>query len=126
MTPASFHLLDLPSQAAAVGRILAGLSEAEKLAWIGERGELCAIDARGLEDRRVYSFESALGLRCAFMIVGDDFAFFGDDFAFFGDNTTYVVRSWKIVVTGAGDRATWTWESSAGLGVGPGRLGCGD
>ena len=85
MTPASFHLLDLPSQAAAVGRILSGLSEAEKLAWIGERVKLCSIDVRGLEDRRVYSFESALGLQCAFMIVGDDFVFFGD-------NTTYVVH----------------------------------
>ena len=33
---------------------------------------------------------------------------------------------WVAIITGAGDRATWTWESSAGLGVGPGRLGCGD
>lgn len=86
MTPASFHLLDLPSQATAVGRVLSRLPEAEKLAWIGERGKLCSIDVRGLGDRRVYSFESALGLRCAFMIVGDDLVFFGD-------NTTYVVRS---------------------------------
>ena len=86
MTPTSFHLLDLPSQAAAVGRILSGLPESEKLAWIGERGRLCSIDVRGLEDRRIYAFESAIGLQCAFMIVGDDFVFFGD-------NTTYVVHS---------------------------------
>ena len=86
MTPTSFHRLDLPSQAPAVGRILSGLSECEKLAWLGERGKLCSITVHGLGDRRVYTFESGIGLQCVFMIVGDDFAFFGD-------NTTYVVHS---------------------------------
>jgi len=86
MTAASFHLLDPPSQAAAIARILSGLSECEKLAWLGERGELCSIKVHGLGDRRVYTFESGIGLQCVFMIVGDDFAFFGD-------NTTYVVPS---------------------------------
>jgi hypothetical protein len=47
---------------------------------------LCSITVHGLGDRRVYTFESAIGLRCVFMIVGDDFVFFGD-------NTTYVVHS---------------------------------
>jgi hypothetical protein len=86
MTQAPFHLLDLPSQAAAVTRTLSGQSESDKLAWIGERGKLCSITVHGLGDRRVYTFESAIGLRCVFMIVGDDFVFFGD-------NTTYVVHS---------------------------------
>ena len=86
MTPASFHLLDLPSQAAAVARVLSGLSESEKLAWIGERGKLCSIEVHGLGDRRVYTFESSTGLQCAFMIVGDEFVFFGD-------NTEYIVHS---------------------------------
>lgn len=86
MTPASFHLLDLPSQAAAIARTLSGLPESEKLAWLGERGRLCSITVRGLGDRRVYAFESGIGLQCVFMIVGDDFVFFSD-------NTTCVVHS---------------------------------
>ncbi len=85
MAPTSFQLPDLPSQAAAVGRILSGLSESGKLSWIGERGKLRSITVHGLCDRWVYTFESTIGLRCVFMIVGDDFALFGD-------NTAYVVH----------------------------------
>jgi len=83
---ADFHLIDLLSQAPAVGHVLFELTEGDKLAWLGERGKLCSIEVRGLDDRRVYAFESALGLRCAFTIAGDDFVFFGD-------NTSYVVHS---------------------------------
>jgi hypothetical protein len=80
----AFHLLDLPSQALAVQRLLAGRPEAEKLAWLSARGRLVPIETRVPGGRPVYQFESAVGLQCAFFIDGDEFVFFGD-------HTTYTV-----------------------------------
>jgi hypothetical protein len=79
-----FHLLDLPSQALAVQRLLSGRPEWEKLAWLSAHGRLVSIETRVPSDCPIYLFESVLGLRCAFFITGDEFVFFGD-------NTTYTV-----------------------------------
>jgi hypothetical protein len=81
----TFHLLDLPSQALAVQRLLSGQPEGEKLSWLGTRGKLAHIEARVPGARPVYHFESVLGLQCAFF-------FDGDEFVFFGDHTTYTVK----------------------------------
>jgi hypothetical protein len=81
-----FHLLDLPSQALAVRRLLSGQPDGQKLSWLGARGKLASIDVIFPGARTVYHFESALGLQCAFF-------FDGDEFVFLGDNTTYTVKS---------------------------------
>jgi hypothetical protein len=81
----TFHLLDLPSQALAVQRLLSGQPDGQKLSWLATRGTLAPIETRVPGARPVYLFESVLGLRCAFFIDGDDFVFFGD-------HTTYTVK----------------------------------
>jgi hypothetical protein len=81
----TFHLLDLPSQALAVQRLLSGCSESERLSWLAARGKIVPIEMRIAGVRPVYMFESVLGLRCAFFISGDGFVFFGD-------HTAYTVR----------------------------------
>jgi hypothetical protein len=79
-----FRLLDLPSQAPAVQRLLSGQSEAEKLAWLGAHGRLVPIQRHVPSPRQIYSFESWLGFQCLFFIDGDEFVFMGD-------HTTYTV-----------------------------------
>ena len=81
----TFHLLDLPSQALAVQQLLTGCYEDERLTWLSTRGRLVRIETRVPGSHSVYTFESLLGLRCAFFIAGDEFVFFGD-------HTTYTVR----------------------------------
>ena len=83
--PKAFHLLDLPSQAFAVQRLLSGLSESEKLAWVGAHGRLNPVEVRFPGARSVYRFESVLGLDCLFFIAGEEFVFIGD-------HTTYTVK----------------------------------
>lgn len=81
----SFHLLDLPSQALAVQRILSGKSEGEKLTWLAGHGRLNLVYARFAGARAVYRFESMLGLSSLFFIDSDRFVFIGD-------HTTYTIR----------------------------------
>jgi hypothetical protein len=81
----TLHLLDLQSQALAVQRLLSGLSEDERFAWLSARGILVPIEPWISGARRLYLFESVLGMRCVFF-------FAGDELVFFGDNTTYTVR----------------------------------
>jgi hypothetical protein len=85
--PTTFALLDLPSQAVAVQRILRGRPVDEKLAWLGLLGRLTQVPRPETERdaRPVYLFESTLGLRCVFFLEQDVFVFLGD-------NTTYTVR----------------------------------
>jgi hypothetical protein len=82
--PDTFYLLDLPSQALAVQRLLSGRSEEVKLSWLGAHGSLTPVETRVSGARTVYRFESLLGLSCAFFIDGDEFVFLGD-------HTTYTV-----------------------------------
>jgi hypothetical protein len=83
--PDAFHLLDLPSQALAVQRLLSGRPEREKLAWVGAHGRLIPVEVRVPGTRPVYRFESVLGLDCLFFIDGEEFVFIGD-------HTTYTVK----------------------------------
>jgi|GEM_PF-1168712 len=81
----AFALIDLPSQALAVQRLLAGRQEGEWLSWLAARGRLTPVETRDPGARTVYLFESALGLSCAFFIDGGEFVFMGD-------NTSYTVK----------------------------------
>ena len=80
-----FHLLDLPSQAPAVQRLLQGLTEDEKLAWLAAHGQLTQIPIAIPGVRPTYNFVSSIGMECIFFIDGDEFVFVGD-------HTTYTVR----------------------------------
>lgn len=82
--PGDFHLLDLISQAPAVRRRLAGLPEAEKLAWLATRGSLEPLAEIGdrFGGRPLHLFESRLGFRCIFFLKGDEFVFVGEDATF--------------------------------------------
>jgi hypothetical protein len=82
--PDAFHLLDLPSQALAVQRLLAGRSEGEKLAWLCAHGHLLPVEMTIPGARPVYRFESILGLACAFFIKGDELVFIGDHTTYTG------------------------------------------
>ena len=82
---ASFHLLDLTSQAIAVQRLLRGRSAQEKLDWLGARGHLNQMVTSLANARPVYRFVSIIGMDCVFFIDGDELVFIGD-------NTTYTVN----------------------------------
>lgn len=81
----AFQLLDLPSQANAVQRLLQGCAAEEKLAWVAARGELTRIPISIPNARPTYRFVSTIGMECIFFIDGDEFVFLGD-------HTTYTVR----------------------------------
>jgi hypothetical protein len=82
----SFHLLDLPSQALAVQRLLSGRPEGEKVAWLAAHGKLSIVDTTHFPGARsVYRLDSVLGLGCLFFIDGDQFVFIGD-------HTTYTIK----------------------------------
>jgi hypothetical protein len=79
-----FHLLDLPSQAIAVQRLLKGRSAEEKLEWLATHGTLSRVPIPpGLKP--TYRFVSSIGMECLFFIDGDEFVFIGD-------HTTYTVK----------------------------------
>jgi hypothetical protein len=81
----SFVVLDLPSQAVAIQRLLKGRTAQEKLAWLSARGRLDSITTTIPGARQVYSFESHIGFQClSFIDV--------DEFVFIGDHTTYKVK----------------------------------
>ena len=82
---ADFHLLDLPSQALAVQRLLQGRSPQEKIAWLKAHGKIIPKPKTIAKEKQVYFFESHLGLSCYFFIDGDEFVFIGD-------HTTYTVK----------------------------------
>ena len=80
-----FLLLDLPSQSPAVQRLLCGRSDDEKLSWLSAQGRLAHVPMTVPIAQDWYVFESVVGLRCCFFIVGDEFVFISD-------YTTYTVR----------------------------------
>jgi hypothetical protein len=78
----TFQLVDLLSQRAAVREHLTGKSPAEILAWLATKGRVIHIPIHpGFPE--TYEFESAEGLRAAFL-------FHGGDIVFIGDHTTIV------------------------------------
>jgi hypothetical protein len=81
----TFHLLDLPSQALAIQRLLSGQTEDQKLAWLSMHGKLSPFVSPIPGARQVYLFESTLGFHCGFF-------FDGDEFVFMGNHTTYTVK----------------------------------
>jgi hypothetical protein len=81
----TFALLDLPSQALAVQRLLRGRTQEEKLAWISARGKVAPIPTTIPGARQLYSFESHIGLQCLFF-------FYDEEIVFIGDHTTYTVK----------------------------------
>lgn len=81
----TFHLLDLPSQALAVQRVLRGRTTEEKLVWLAARGGLSRVPLAIPDARPTYKLVSSIGMECLFFIDGDEFVFIGD-------NTTYTAR----------------------------------
>ncbi len=80
-----FHLLDLPSQALAVQRLLKGQKGEEKLAWLAKAGKLTQVLVSIPNARPTYRFVSSIGMECVFFIDGDQFVFIGD-------HTTYTAK----------------------------------
>jgi hypothetical protein len=80
-----FALLDLPSQAVAVQKLLRGKSDEEKIAWLMAHGTITRKPKLSEDERQTYFFQSSIGLECAFFIDGDEFVFIGY-------HTTYTVR----------------------------------
>jgi hypothetical protein len=80
-----FQLLDLPSQALAVQRLLSGRPAKEILACLSAHGRLAHLPTVVPGAPEVYRFESRVGLPCCFFIDREEFVFLGD-------NTTYTVR----------------------------------
>lgn len=68
-----FHLLDLPSQALAVQRLLKGRTTQENLVWLAARGRLARVPISVPNARPTYRFVSSIGMECAFFIDGDEF-----------------------------------------------------
>jgi hypothetical protein len=79
-----FTLLDVPSQAIAVQRLLRGWSSEEKVAWFSAHGKLTPKPKLRPDEHQTYWFESRIGLQCAFF-------FSGDKLVFIGDHTTYTI-----------------------------------
>jgi hypothetical protein len=75
----TFHLLDLPSQAAAVQALLAGRPLDEKVKWLDSHGRLSLMPLTMGSGKQVYIFESYIGMQCKFFIAGDDLVFIGDN-----------------------------------------------
>jgi hypothetical protein len=70
-----FHLIDLVSQARAVGSLLRDRSPKDKIAWLAERGTLNARPKLHQDERQIYHFESSLGFECIFFLDGETLVF---------------------------------------------------
>src|SRR5258706_15388345 len=77
---ATFYLIDLVSQCAAVERRLAGMSKAQKIDWLSAHGRLAPFPKH--EGPQVFHFTSTVGLE-ARLFFRDGF------FVFLGDHTTF-------------------------------------
>src|SRR5262249_4008959 len=63
---APFHLIDLVSQCTAVERLLAGMSDAQKIDWLSAHGRLALVPTR--QGERVFHFTSTVGLEACFFL----------------------------------------------------------
>ena len=82
---ATFHLIDLVSQAAAVQSLLRGRSAEEKIAWLSSHGSLTPKPKTRPDEHQTFWFETLTGRSCAFFLDGDEFVFVGD-------HTTFTVK----------------------------------
>ncbi len=81
-----FHLIDLPSQAKAVERVLAGRPEPEWIEWIRARGTLSQVPGHeGGGGAVLWRFEGSGGLGCVFFVRENRFVFLGDHFTYTAD-----------------------------------------
>lgn len=78
----TFSLLDLPSQAIVVQRLLKGRNDEDRVEWLSSHGTVTRGPVSGA--KQVYRFVSLAGLECTFF-------FDHDRFVFVGDHTTYTV-----------------------------------
>ena len=82
----TFHLIDLVTQCPAVERVLAGRSDAEKIAWLSQHGSIFPIIQSGHHPgaKQAYIFRSAIGIEIGFFLDKGCFVFLP-----FGDHTTF-------------------------------------
>lgn len=76
-----FHLIDLISQAGAVRKLLAGKTDAEKLAWLASRGKLEPVIMTP-DGRQTYLFESVINREAGFFFDAGELVFVGDHTTF--------------------------------------------
>lgn len=84
---ATFYLIDLVSQCAAVERLLAGMSEVQKIDWLSSHGRLALVSKH--EGPQVFHFTSAVGLEARFFLRNGLFVFLGDHTTFRPDWTAF-------------------------------------
>ena len=97
----TFHLVDLASQAEAVQALLAGRSLGEKIAWFDQHGKLSPVPD-SFAGHQVYAFESATGLKCAFLIKDESLVFIGDNTTWSVPRPTNAVHNPPMQRTGRG------------------------
>jgi hypothetical protein len=74
----AFHLIDLVAQAGAVRKLLAGRTDAEKLAWLERHGQLEILPSEFPNTPQSYLFESVLGQNTVFFFKAGDFVIVGE------------------------------------------------
>jgi hypothetical protein len=80
---ATFYLIDLVSQCAAVERLLAGMSDAQKIDWLSAHGRLARLALfPNHEGPQVFHFTSTVGLEARFFLNDGLFVFLGDHTTF--------------------------------------------
>lgn len=79
ISPQSFHLIDLISQACAEETLLRGQTHEAMIAWVAARGMLRVREVYG---RQLYDFSSPAGGDCTFFLDQGQFVFLGDHMVF--------------------------------------------
>jgi len=77
----TFHLIDLVTQRAAVERLLAGLSDDDKVSWLSKRGRIIPIEMTDTQVR-FFHFISLQGPEAFFFLRDGQFVFVGDHTTF--------------------------------------------
>lgn len=77
---ATFHLIDLVSQCAALEGLLAGMSDVQKIDWLSAHGRLALVPKH--EGPQVFHFTSTVGLETRFFLRNGLFVFLGDHTTF--------------------------------------------
>ena len=79
-------MIDLASQVGAVGRLLAGKTDSEKLAWLSGHGRLDILAREFADEKQSYRFTSTVGREAIFFLDAGCFVFVGDHTTFTADN----------------------------------------
>jgi len=77
----TFHLIDLVTQRAAVERLLAGLSDDDKMSWLSKRGRIIPIEMTDTQEK-VFHFISPTGREAIFFLRDGQFVFVADHTTF--------------------------------------------